>query len=871
VKKLFYRNNKLFSLLIVFGLLIGYSRNGHAQSVQEWSDPVNVSMSGAASNPAIVVDGNGVIHVIWVDKFDGYKYSQSADGITWTSPETVKYPFSPKASPPMLFSDVKGNIHIFWLSDKNKLSYAQTLPENLDSPTSWKLRKDLDSSVLNFDAKMDAQGQMQLTYIKNPAPDAGVAGVYHLRSPDGGRNWDSGTLLYVSPYFRSLTPQDARVRMAVSDKTGEDRVYIVWDDQPQKRIFISISADGGLTWKPVKELMAPQANLGYQAPYHADIDVLDDKVLASWFVGAAGGRCTPYSWSSSDGGETWGEQVPIFSGSTQCPEQSGFLSIDPKYSVEDFLVQGNLSISAWNGTEWSNPEIQTGPSSITNPATFEPVVLGCEQVTPYQDRLYVVGCDEGSGGDIWFLSRKLEPLNTLFPLPSEWSGDTMITSVPRTISSLSSIADETGNIHAFWIQTPNLSTDVSAPVIQYARWNGKEWSNPLPILTGLEASPKSFALQIDNQQRLLLSWVDWETGELMFSWSNSERANIPSEWKQPISVSTSSSQINSPDMIVDAGNRIVVAYAITLNEGRGIYVIQSSDLGETWSAPTKVLDAVGENWDMVDQPKLAVTDDGTLHILFTRYKLLGEPQPVGVYYSQSKDGGVTWTSAEPVSEQPVQWSELVAFQGVLHRLWQEKNKSTARTNHQVSTDSGKTWGAADNIPGDEDINSRPSVFIDGTGSLHYVHVTDQGYQVFEEWEWSDGHWNLIEDRKVAAFELNSPPQVESGITSTGRIYALLQFEKMLKDEIRTDISSISRSSGITSPTAPNSVIISTPPAFTIPTPVQDLQPTASPVSPLDGLNDPQPKSMRNIIGLILVMLVAVFLLVFLLPRRSKLK
>jgi hypothetical protein len=871
VKIIYNRYSKFLLLLILFSGFLCPVPNSHAQSVQEWSDPVNISLSGAATNPAMVVDGSGVIHVIWADTYDGYKYAQSTDGSTWTSPVTVKYPFSPKAPPPVLFSDTNGNIHVFWLSDQNKLTHAQTLPENLDTPSSWRIRTDLDSPVFDFDASMDAQGRMQVTYIKNPAPDSGTAGVFHRRSVDGGRTWAPATLLYESPYFRSIDGKNAHVRMAVSNKPGEDRVYIVWDDQPQKRIFIATSPNGGTSWEPIKELVAPQANLGYKTPYNADIEVLNDKVLATWFVGDAGGRCAPYSWSSSDGGETWGEQVPILPGLTECPVKSEFLSLDPNYLVEQFTLQGNLSISAWNGATWSNPEVQTGPSSITNPATFEPVVLGCEQSAPYQDRLFVVGCDEGAGGDIWFLARKLEPLDSLFPSPSQWTGDTNVISTPRTISSLSSVADGSGNVHAIWIQSPYGSTDPFTPVIQYSRWDGKDWANPSPILTELKTVPKSPTLQIDSQQRLLLSWVDQETGELMFSWSNSERANIPSEWRQPILISSNSRQTNAPDMLVDASDRIMVAYAVSLNEGRGIYLIQSTDLGETWSAPVKVFDAVAENWDMIDQPKLAVTQDGTLHILFTRYEILGEPQPAGLYYSQSKDGGVTWSPAETVSEQPVLWSELLADHNTLHRLWQEKNKTVAQTSHQMSADAGGTWNTPYKIPSDSDLNAKPSVFSDGTGKLHYIQVTGQTNQVFEEWEWSEDHWQLVESQKVAANELNSPPQVASGITSNSRIYALVQFEKLLQDGIQTDIWSLSRVAETTEPVLPNSAIVSTPSTASIPTPAPDLQPTPIPSSPLAGLNDAQPKSYRNIVGLVLLVLVALFVLLFLLPRKSKTK
>src|ERR671912_2222703 len=92
--------------LLIIGFLFGFVRYGFAQSVQEWSEPVNLSMSGAASNPSMVVDSNGVVHVIWVDQFDGFKYVQSTDhGAIWTLPVNVKFPFSTEAAQPMLLSD----------------------------------------------------------------------------------------------------------------------------------------------------------------------------------------------------------------------------------------------------------------------------------------------------------------------------------------------------------------------------------------------------------------------------------------------------------------------------------------------------------------------------------------------------------------------------------------------------------------------------------------------------------------------------------------------------------------------------------------------------------------------------------------------
>jgi hypothetical protein len=489
-------------------------------------------------------------------------------------------------------------------------------------------------------------------------------------------------------------------------------------------------------------------------------------------------------------------------------------------------------------------------------------------VSPYKNHLIVVGCDTGSGGDIWFIERQLDSLDYLFPLPSEWGGDANIIRTPREVSSVSSVADDAGNVHAIWVQSPKVPEDVSSPVIQYSSWKGSEWTKPIPVFSNLDGLPLNLSLRIDSQKRLLLSWVNQKTGELMFTWSNAMRAKVPQEWLPPLVVIAPSKLTSSPDMLVDAVNRIVIAYAITLNENRGIYVIQSTDLGETWSSPVKVFDAVAADWEMVDQPKLAVTEDDTLHILFTKYELMGEPEPVGLYYSQSSDGGRTWTSPETVSEQAVQWSKLVAYQGTLHRLWQEKTRLVAETNHQVSQNAGKTWDPVSRIPSDADLNSLPDVSVDGKGNLHFVQVKGMDEQDFEEWAWGQGNWQLVESMKVAANELNSPPHVNSGINSEGKIYSLLQFAKLLNDKLETDLWSINRSMGTDKPAALVPAAISTPAAAIVTDPIQDLQSTPIPTAALANFNDPQPKVSRNLIGLVLLVVVMFFILVFMIPRRG---
>lgn len=323
-------------------------------------------------------------------------------------------------------------------------------------------------------------------------------------------------------------------------------------------------------------------------------------------------------------------------------------------------------------------------------------------------------------------------------------------------------------------------------------------------------------------------------------------------------------------MLVDAADRVVIAYAITLNEERGIYVIQSTDLGETWSSPVKVFDAVAAGWDMVDHPKLAVTEDGRLHILFTQYRPAAEPQPMGLYYSQSLDGGTTWTIPEVVGEQSVQWSEIVSYKETLHRFWQEKNKSAISTRHQTSTDGGTTWNAVARISGETSVISQPSVSVDATGKIHLLQMTQDDIQTLQEWGWSDGRWQLLETRKLSIEQQDYPLTLESGITSEGIIYALFQVKNILPDEeIETRLLHLSRSLELTEVTDPFLASISTPSSSSSPTENPNLQPDPTQASPLANLDSAQPIITKNMVGLFLIISIVFLILIFTVPKRNK--
>ena len=99
------KKSKLFLIISIIFVIAASTffvsvPNGLTQSELGWTNPINLSNSGASTNPLIVVDTVGVIHVIWVDEFDGYKYTESANGVDWTTPVTTQFPFIPEDAAP---------------------------------------------------------------------------------------------------------------------------------------------------------------------------------------------------------------------------------------------------------------------------------------------------------------------------------------------------------------------------------------------------------------------------------------------------------------------------------------------------------------------------------------------------------------------------------------------------------------------------------------------------------------------------------------------------------------------------------------------------------------------------------------------------
>lgn len=865
-------------LTLLLGQLFGNVAPTQAQDSRVWSAPVNVSNSGSALDPVIVANRDGILHAIWRMSTGGFRYSQSADGATWEPSRIVEFPFVDKA--PETSADLKvkkeypyrlipsgdGVINVFWLDAEGNLMLAHPNSKQLASPSAWPRGMRLSEAVLNFDVDVTSTGVFHLTYARTDEQ----AGVYYRRSTNG-ETWSEGVNLYSSQYINASTNfADAHVRVSASDDADAPIVLVGWDVRPLKRIFMVSSMDGGLGFSEVRQVKGPEDTGGFGIPLNVELGVAGKNLLLLWQIGEQGAaQCTYYSQSSPDGGETWTDPMVMLDGRSLCPEEVKFL-----VQKEDFFMLivkfkgANPALLVWNGNEWGAPQVQNELSSFTNPLTFDTILLDCITETLSETTLYVAGCDRGAGSDIWLTSRSLEPLAQWVGAASLWSYPTTLALKPQFISSVAQLA-EAERVHAVWSASPVSEAGESYHSIFYARLEDGGWITTRETISGLLGKPVDLSLAASADGVLNVVWADQQSGSLVYTTVLADRADLRAEWAEPIALPTITRLNSSPDILVDASGKVLVAYAVPFNEGRGVYLIQSDGRGAAWSLPVQIFNAVTAEWDRVGKPEISLTTDGVLHVLFSRVAQDDE-YAVGLYYSQSRDGGSTWSAPELVREGIITWSDMLTTDGTtLHRFWQEKRAGVVSNYDQVSLDRGATWESATEITGVLDYVSPVALAANATGDLHFLRIV-QGDEpsflktkelVVEDWQWNGNRWENEAFQKITVKGDQVDLALNGGLTSDGLVSALVVSNYLdLAGQPQGQVVGFARQSEIADPSAaPYAASVTVLQAPTLP-------PTAAPVVPSNGEALPVEGSSlsqyRNVAGFILVALIVILSLYY---------
>ena len=709
-----------------------------------WTEPLNLSHSGVATDPAIVIDSEAVVHAVWQDDLGNFIYTQ-LDGDQWSAPEMTELDrlfripaagdgsqLASYAGPNPLFIAGPGPyIFAFWISPEGKLFTSKVTNQNFQHVSAWDPAGAIASDVASFSVTVDSGGEWNLAFLHTVDAPQYPAGIYYTRSRSNGWNWAPPVLLSESTYFRSLGEGEANLSVATAGTKDSLHVYVAWDNRPRKQVLLIQSPDNGKSWGQPALIAGPTPDLGSGGPFNIHVGTYQNRVMLVWQSGQPGGTCSQLYQSSRDEGATWSDPKPIIQALLGCTQSNEFVTglvnnpSAPLYFLTE--TQSQVYLSAWNGLQWSEPQEQSILTGFEDPEIFTQVDYGCHRASLLGTQLYIVGCDEGGGGDVWVTSRDLGS-NTSWFSPPIWSQPAAVSDDSLELESVKLVSTDDGLIHAFLSQRQD-------PAIYYTSWDGESWSHITPVLKLPDGEAGWPAIETGSGNELFLIAPN-NRGTVYYSRATSGEAATESSWSAPTRLEVGQDgEIGSVD-VASFNGTVYLAYSVPLNEARGIYLVQSQDNGTSWSEPKQVFDGAAAGFDLVGAPSLLISENGFLHIIWKQQLIQGDgvTQPVSLYYTRSEDGGQTFNDAERVVEEPVAWQEIMTDgKGHLHLLWQQQDTLTTVWD-QVSLDDGNTWEYPKGLADEGGI---ATVTRDPAGRLNFVSV---GTNSLGHWLWDGDRW-----------------------------------------------------------------------------------------------------------------------------------
>lgn len=839
---LFYRLLSLIAILsaVAPGILITTAARAQDVTQVDWTTPINISHSGAAKDP-VFIQGSKTDYIIWKDAYAGY-YFAVRNGSDWSSPAMIS--LDTGKSSPHFISGPDNLLYALWIDADGQLNFSSVTIDGMGQTNAWAAPDKLSSSVVDLAVAVDEKGGLHLAYISSQASGATPAGVYYRRSLDEGKNWTEPLSVYQSSYFRTLAISDSHIQLTTTNANNNTQVFIAWDNRPRKLIYLASSLNGGQTWNPAQEIDHPQADSGFASPYNIQIGAYGRQAILVWQIGNPGASCTQEYRLSNDSGKTWTATGQMLQDFSVCPQANRFLGQIGDYILLNTSSQDSQSLLVWDGSQWSLPQIDPGLSSFIDPETHNTVSFSCLNpiLLSDQKQLVVVGCDKGPGGDIWLTSRDIGDASKWFPKPSPWSKTAVITRSAAPQSGLVAAGDVQGRVHVIWSQKSSLSSDM-ATTLYYSRWDSGTWSQPIVILPSETGSLDQPSLAIDPSGQLLLAWTNRLSGQIYFSSATAEGATNTSDWKKPVPLPAPLPSCTSPRLLLTPSGVLFVIYVIPLNEDRGVYVVRSLDKGASWSKPYLIFDAAGTKWDMVDEPRIAVSGDGSLSTLWQRYSLPGGPGSLGLYSSRSTDGGEKWSDAETVIDKPVTWAEIAGVgEKTVHRLWEVKDAQRKVMEHQFSTNGGTQWSdpiiIIASFGGSED---QLSFSIDPAGQPHLLFAASDTKNriTISHWTWQGDRW-LGDDPQSLAENTDSPAQsTGSTVSPDGKLSILISASEPSQDgsSSKYGLFILQRTLSL-----PSKLVT---PLYT-PVPITALQPTSQPTTQPTSPSDANLAPVGNI-------------------------
>jgi hypothetical protein len=282
-------------MLAAFGLFL------FAQIAQAgWTPAKRLTWNlGSCVSPAIAIDSNNQIHIVWMDLSSGnfeIYYKRSADGgVSWSATKRLTWSSGLGAASlyPTIAIDSSNTIHVLWghqTTDYPQIFYRRST----DGGMTWSAAKRLTWSSGGCSYPAVAIDSSSTIHIVWNDYTPGNQEVYYKKSTNGGATWGAAQRL-------TWTSGDSPCPAIATDSSNG--IHLVWFDYTPGscEIYYRKSSDGGSTWGTIKRLTWTS---GWSRDQAIAIDS-NNTIHIVWCQYPSVGWYEIYHMSSKNGGSTW--------------------------------------------------------------------------------------------------------------------------------------------------------------------------------------------------------------------------------------------------------------------------------------------------------------------------------------------------------------------------------------------------------------------------------------------------------------------------------------------------------------------------------------------------------------------------------------
>jgi len=259
--------------------------------------------------------------------------------------------------------------------------------------------------------------------------------------------------------------------------------------------------------------------------------------------------------------------------------------------------------------------------------------------------------------------------------------------------------DRTGRIHVFWSEGVDTDYGGAGDTIYYSYRDGGNWSIPNGILISPIGDRANFPSSVvDTQGYLHLIWGGGPFVPLYYSRAHTNDAQSARSWINPVELAPAA---YAPDIAIGPEDDLHIAYSqpgLLKDVSEGIYIVNSSDGGKTWSHPVLIDLIIESTFFEPEWVRLTIDPKGRIHVV---WNLVDDKNGTGIYYSRSEDSGQTWSAPKllAVRDQEDYTTELadiaVINEDEVHVVYLDGDQ--AYRYHIWSSDGGNTWSMPQEI------------------------------------------------------------------------------------------------------------------------------------------------------------------------------